>query len=272
MKESEEFSFKWFAEQGFYRSVNAYLVDRLDLRPGQKIVELACGTGTVTRMILEKVRGARESLLIGIDSSAASLKVAKEQLSSVKDAALQFFQTRAEQLAEVVRERVDRVVLCNGIHLVPDKELLLAQVSRALKPGGLFAFNTSFFQGAQPPETEQFYRRWMFRALRILRADYALTPQRDRVEARRQLTPEQYAALVQSQGFSIAQQEIKTVPVPLQGWLDISRYEDFIQGALPGVALEQGSQALQRGVTQTFQDLVLETVPRNWLTVVAVKA
>ena len=62
------------------------------------------------------------------------------------------------------------------------------------------------------------------------------------------------------------------MPVPLEGWVDISRYEDFVAGAMPGVPLDQGSEALQEGVRQTFKDMGLEFVPRNWLSVVAQKA
>jgi hypothetical protein len=59
--------------------------------------------------------------------------------------------------------------------------------------------------------------------------------------------------------------------VPLQGWLDISRYEDFVAGALPGIPLGQASEALQESVRQTFQEMGLTVVPRNWLAVVAAK-
>jgi ubiquinone/menaquinone biosynthesis C-methylase UbiE len=171
-----------------------------------------------------------------------------------------------------VKERVDAIVFCNGIHYIQDKERLLSEVATTLKPGGTFAFNTSFFQGAQPPDTEQFYRRWMFKAVRTLRARHGLMPKASKVESRRQLTPDEYAALLQRHGFSILRHTIQPAPVPLQGWVDISRYRDFIRGALPGVPLKQASEALQEAVRQTFQELNLQAVPRNWLTVVAQKA
>lgn len=271
MAESE-FSFRWFAEHSFYRGMNSLLVDSASIRPGQKIVELACGTGAVTRLLLEKLRGARDSLIIAIDSSAVSLREAMEQLGNVRDVALEFVHGRVEALSETVKERVDAIVFCNGIHYVEDKELLLSQVASTLKPGGTFAFNTSFFQGAHPPETEQFYRRWMFKAIRILRARHGLMPRGDKVESRKQLTPDQYAALLHGHGFSILRNTLEPAPVPLEGWIDISRYEDFVAGALPGVPLEKASAALREAVRQTFQELGLQAVPRNWLTVVAQKA
>ncbi|MBI4337107.1 MAG: class I SAM-dependent methyltransferase [Chloroflexi bacterium] len=266
-----DFSFKWFAEQPFYRAVNAQLLDLASLQPGQRILEVACGTGAVTRMILDKLRGARDSLVIGLDMSGAALKEAMEQLGTARGAAVQFVQGRAEQLSQLVKERVDTVVFCNGIHYIPDKASLLDQVSQALKPGGVFAFNTSFFQGVYPPETERFYRRWMFRAIRLLRANYGLMPEGNKVEARHHLSPDQYCSLLHDHGFEVRTREVRIVDVPLGGWLDISRFEDFVQGAMPGVPLDKASRSLQDAVVQTFQELGLTAVPRNWLSVVAVK-
>ena len=267
-----DLSFKWFAEQGFFKAVNAHLVDLANIHPGQRIVELACGTGAATRLIRERLEGARESLVIGIDASASALREAMQQLGNARDVALQFIQGRVEALSCTVREHVDGVIFCNGIHYVSDKDNLLDQVNRTLKVGGTFAFNTSFYQGAHLPETEGFYRRWMFKAIRLLRSEYQLRPQPDKVESRKQLTPEQYGQLLRDRGFTIQCQAVQTVQVPLEGWVNISRFEDFVSGALPGVPTQQASKVLQTAVRQTFQELKLEVVPRNWLSVVAHKA
>lgn len=267
-----DLSFKWFAEQGFFKAVNAHLVDLANIHPGQRIVELACGTGAATRLIRDRLEGARESLVIGIDASASALREAMQQLGNARDVALQFIQGRVEALSCTVREHVDGVIFCNGIHYVSDKDNLLDQVSQTLKVGGTFAFNTSFYQGAHLPETEGFYRRWMFKAIRLLRSEYQLRPQPDKVESRKQLTPEQYGQLLRDRGFTIQCQAVQTVQVPLEGWVNISRFEDFVSGALPGVPTQQASKVLQTAVRQTFQELKLEVVPRNWLSVVALKA
>ncbi|MCH7760678.1 L-histidine N(alpha)-methyltransferase [candidate division TA06 bacterium] len=269
--ESTEFSYKQFAELGFIQQANSHLVDLVGLRPGQKVVDLGCGTGAVTRLIMEKLEGARNSLVIGIDMSAAALREAMSQLNNARNVAIHFVQSRVEHLPEIVKEQVDSVFFCNGIHLVPDKPRLLTQISTALKSGGIFAFNTTFFQGAPPPETEQFYRKWMFKALRILRRRHGIMPQKGKVEARRQLTSEQYEDLLCQHGFTIGRKSLFPALFTLQGYMAISEYEEFIQGAMPGVPLEKGRDALQEGVRQAFQDLNLETVPRNWLTVVAVR-
>ena len=268
----DQFGFRRFSNNVFYREQNAHLIDMAGVDSGQRIVDLACGTGGVTKQIAERLRDARDSAIIGIDHSATALKQAVEELKDVRDSAVQFVQSQAEHLSEAVKEKVDTVIFCNAIHYVPDKDALLTEISKTLKPGGKLAFNTAFFEGAHLPETLLFYRRWMLRASRILRRDYGISPTRaDKVESRKQLTPEQYRDLVEGHGFQISIQEIDTVRVPLEGWLDISSFEDFIAGVMPGVPLAKASAALKAGLRQTFKDLNVEYVPRNWLDVVAVR-
>lgn len=266
----EGFSFTTFAKTPFYQEVNKDLVELSQLQPGQKVVDLACGTGAVTKLILERLRGARESLVIGVDLSSTALKQAREELQSATNNMVQFIQGRAEQLSQLIRERVDAVLFCNAIHMVADKTRLSGEVFQTLRSGGIFAFNTSFYEGSHPPESEQFYRRWLMRALRILRSKYGLSPQKaEKVEARRHLTPEEYTQLLVEMGFQVKEQRIQTVQVPLEGWVNISQFEDWIKGVMPGVPLQAASDSLTAAAAQVFEDMKVSSIPRNWLHVVA---
>ena len=267
-----EFSFVAFANAPFYQKINTDLVELSRLHPGQRVVDLACGTGGVTKIILEKLRGARESLVIGVDLSTVALKQARDELQSAKDAMVEFVLGRAEQLSQLVREKVDAVVFCNAIHLVTDKARLSGEVFSTLRSGGIFAFNTSFYEGGHPPETEQWYRRWMFRSIRILRSEYGLSPVKaEKVEARQHLTPEQYTEILKEDGFQIREQRINSVQVPLEGWVLISQFEDWITGVMPGVPLKEASEALQKGATELFEEMKVNFITRNWLEIVAVR-
>ena len=269
---ADNFTFAKFSDNAFYSKLNGRLVDMADVGSGQRIVDLACGTGGVTRLILERLRDARESVIIAIDHSATALKDAMEDLRDARDAAVQFVQSRVEQVSEAVKESADTIFFCNAIHYVSDKDAVVAEISKTLKPGGKFAFNTSFFEGGQPPESGPFYRKWMLKATRILRREYGLTSDRSKkVESRKHLTPEEYGSLMQRHGLWVIKQEIDLVQVPLEGWLDISDFEDFITGIMPGVPLDKASAALKEGVIETFREMKIEFVPRNWLDVVAVR-
>jgi len=270
---SGSFTFTKFANNPFYRTQNAYLIDMTGVGSGQRIVDLACGTGSVTQLIAERLRGARNSVIIGIDHSTEMLKLAVEELKDVRDAAVQFAQSHVEHVSGAVKESVDTVFFCNAIHYISDKPTLLAEISKMLKPGGKLAFNTTFFEGAQLPETMMFYRKWMMKALRVLRREYGLSPVRsEKVEARRQLTPKEYRALVEDSGFRVTKQEIDTVDFTIEGFLDISTFEDFIEGAMPGVPIGEASAALRAGAEQAFEEMNVDYIPRNWLDVVATRA
>ena len=112
----------------------------------------------------------------------------------------------------------------------------------------------------------------MLKSSRILRREYGLSPSpSDKVESRKHLTAADYRDLMERNGLTVVREEIDPVQVPLEGWLDISSFEDFIAGVMPGVPLDKASAALQEGVTQTYRELEIEHVPRNWLDVIAVR-
>ncbi len=266
-----DYSFTRFAQLGFFREENARLVAMAGLQPGQQVVDLACGPGEVSKLILDKVRGARDSLIIGVDLSANALQQARQEFANVRDAVVNFVQAQAEDLSQIIKQRVDAVVLCNAIHLMSNKDHVLQEIGGTLKPGGTFAFNSTFYTGSQVPETDTFYRRWMMRAFRILRAEHAMQPDREKVVARQQLSAEQYKELLVRNGFQVANEHVETIDVPLEGWLYISSFSDFVGGALPGVPVETGSSVLQRAIHDTFKDMRLTSVKRNWLEIVATR-
>ena len=110
----------------------------------------------------------------------------------------------------------------------------------------------------------------MMKSIRILRSEYGLSPNKaEKVESRRHLSPEQYTQLLESVGFQVKEQRINTVQVPLEGWLNISEFEDWIRGVMPGVPLKEASEALKKGAREVFKDMQVTHIPRNWLEIVA---
>jgi len=272
-EKKDEFSFDAFANLDFYKKINARLLDLADIGKNRRIVDLGCGTGGVTALMLERLQAARETCIYAIDHSAAAIRAAIANLGDQKDTAVKFVQAEAGEFHQAVKGKVDAVVYCNAIHYVSDKATLLRNVRDALNPGGTFVCNTSFYEGSHPPESELFYRRWMMRSLRILKREYGLTPVKSaKVEPRRHLTPEEYEELLTQQGLPVARKQITPVDVPIEGWLHISSFSDWIEGIMPGIPLDIGCEALQKGVRQVFSELGITYVRRDWLNVVAVRA
>ena len=272
---NKNFGFSKFSQNDFYNNVNKELINSLDIKSNQKIVDLGCGSGGITNLILEKLSRSNSNnfSIIAVDNSDASLKEAKHNLKTVSESILSFVQSRYEEFSTKLKEKVDLVVLCNAIHYLDDKELVIKDVMKILKPNGKFAFNSSFFDGAHPEDTLAFYRKWMFKAMKILVKDYKLRPVKsEKIESRVQLNPVEYKNVLENCGMKIVSTKIRTVQVPIEGWLDISSFKDFIEGVMPGVKLEIASEALQRGIKETFEELKITFVNRNWMEIIAVKS
>jgi len=268
---SEDFTLEKFAQHPFYQEVNRRLVTLTGLHPGQSVVDLGAGTGAVTRLLVEQV-DSPQAEVIAVEPSETAIEVARHNLENIGDAVVRFVQGSAEKLSQLVRRPVDAVFFCNAIHLVPEKGEVLQEIKRTLSDDGTFSFNTTFYDGAEPTEAEQFYRRWMMKALRALKSHYGIMPTRARAEARHRLTEQEYVLLLQENGFRVRNKEVMNVDVPLGGFEDISEYSLWIEGVLPGVPLAAGRESLIEGAREAFRELGLTTSPRNWLLVVASRA
>ena len=163
-KSEQDYAFGSFANLDFYKIINARLLDIAEISEQRQIVDLGCGDGGVTKLILDRIQAARQSCIYAIDHSAAAIKEAIVNIGDRKEAAVKFIQGDAANLREKLIGDVDAVVYCNSIHYVPDKVALLTMIRDAIKPGGTFVFNSSFFKGAHPPETDLFARKWMMRS------------------------------------------------------------------------------------------------------------
>ena len=271
---NNEFGFSKFSDNDFYSNVNKELIDSLDIKSDLKIVDLGCGSGGISKIITDKLNDVNcvNSSIVAVDSSEISLREAKFNLRSVSDTMITFVQSRYEEFSSKIKDKVDLVVLCNAIHYLDDKELVIKDVMKILKPGGRFVFNSSFFDGAHPEHTHGFYRKWMFKAMRILTKEYKTRPVKaDKIESRVQLNPNQYKDVLENCGMEIINTQIREVDVPIDGWLDISGFKDFIEGVMPGVNLDIASKSLQQAVKDTFEEMKLTFVQRNWMEIVAAK-
>jgi ubiquinone/menaquinone biosynthesis C-methylase UbiE len=269
------YSYEPFTRHGFYRDMNQALVthafDCLPVPPpwrGMTVVDLGCGTGALTTLVVEEFRQRQVPATIsGIDPSQSALAVAARRLP--KAASVRLLRGDVSAMARLAP--VDTVFFGNAIHLVADKDDLLKRIGRALVPGGLLAMNSAFFTGTVPSGTERFYRLWIVRALRRLRQTHPQVRLSRSTEAPGMdwLSAEQYELLLQEQGFEVLTCAMDEAHMSLQSVQDIGHYSLFIEGALPGVPLDAGADALGFGAAEAFRELDLEFLPRRWLQLVA---
>ncbi len=269
---SEEYSFTSFSNLPFYTKVNERLLDLAEVGKQRKIVDLGCGTGGITKLILERLQSAKDTVIYAVDHSTTALKAAADEIGERKDVAINYVHSEVQNLTGAVKEKVDAIVYCNSIHYVPDKTALVEQIKEKLLPNGIFAFNTSFFEGSHPEDSHEFFRKWMMRSLRILKREYGLSADKSaKVSSRVQIKAENYIELVENAGFKVLVNDFNRVEVPHEGWHHISGFSDWIEGVMPGVPLDKGREALQKGLAQIWEEMELKTIPRIWLSVSAAK-
>jgi ubiquinone/menaquinone biosynthesis C-methylase UbiE len=264
--EADRFSFTPFTRHPFFTDVNRWIVERVISPTRRTFVDLGCGPGAVTQLIVDRLERRSDVRVIGVDPSPSALERAR---GAIKSRVAEFVEGSAEWLSRLVPS-ADAVIFCNAIHLVPDKARVVSEVRKVLRRGGVLAFNTTFFNGAYVEGTTGFWRRWVVRAVQVLRERGIDVQHESKATARTFLTAEEYATLCVQEGFRRPTIELVRVQMTPQSLEDIGRFSLFIEGALPGVPLEQGADALKEGLRRALDETGFETVPRNWLECVAV--
>jgi SAM-dependent methyltransferase len=120
------------------RGISEWLVDRLDPRPGQTILELAAGTGETG--FLAAARMGATGRLISSDRSPNMVEAARRAGEELGLTNVEYRVLDAERL-ELDEGSVDGVLSRFGYVLKGDPPPALREVRRVLRPGGRFAFS-----------------------------------------------------------------------------------------------------------------------------------
>lgn len=108
------------------------LLEMADLRPGERVLDVACGSGQITAPAAERVEP--EGKVVGVDISQKMIDRARERLGS----GVRFERAGAEDLGE--EESSFDAVLCSlGLMYVPDPLGAVREMHRVLRPGGRVA-------------------------------------------------------------------------------------------------------------------------------------
>jgi ubiquinone/menaquinone biosynthesis C-methylase UbiE len=118
------------------RPVADDLIAVADLRSGQRVLDVACGTGVVTKLAAERVGGT--GAVAGLDVNPGMLAVARSQ--APPNFPIDWHQANADSM-QLPDETFD-VVLCQmGLQFVSNKLAALREMRRVLKPGGRVLVN-----------------------------------------------------------------------------------------------------------------------------------
>jgi len=275
---NETHTFDPFCNEPAYIKLNHQMIDRL-LRQlkGLKsinVLDVAAGTGLMSQIALEKAAAAGAKLRTTLlDFDLPALKQARIELENSPDA--QYIFGSADTLP-FVPQNYDAIIFANFLHLLDNesKEKALAEGYRVLKPGGVLAMNSTFYEGAYPEESKPFYSRWIRRAIMEINRRLPNRSKGEKVQAMEFLPSDRYQELINGAGFKVVEVRERRALLSQSAVRAISSYMEFAKGALHATDedAEQAAQALQVTVKQTFNELRMKYLPRNWLEIVAVKA
>jgi ubiquinone/menaquinone biosynthesis C-methylase UbiE len=110
-------------------------LDELMLSPGDRVLDIACGTGIVARLARERL--GKSGSVVGVDISADMLAVARSVAPDID-----WREGSAGALPLDGEERFDILVCQQGLQFFPDKTAAAAEMRRALAGGGRLAVAT----------------------------------------------------------------------------------------------------------------------------------
>jgi SAM-dependent methyltransferase len=121
---------------GWFDAFAIDLAQRLPAKPPGDVLEIACGTGLLTRHLREQLDPSLR--LVATDLSAAMLDYARGKLGD--SGSVEWREADAAELP--FRDGEFGALVCGfGFMFVPDKNAAFSEARRVLKPGGILLFN-----------------------------------------------------------------------------------------------------------------------------------
>lgn len=109
-------------------TMGAAILDELELRGDETVLDAGCGSGVVTVQLLERLPNGR---VIAVDGSPRMIDVAREVLDPARTELI------VADLQELELDRVADVAFSSAtFHWVPDHARLFTRLHAALRPGG----------------------------------------------------------------------------------------------------------------------------------------
>jgi len=119
---------------GVHRLWKRFTIDMTGVRPGNKVLDLAGGTGDLTKKF-SKIVGPQGKVVLA-DINSSMLEVGRERLTNQGYVGnIEYVQANAECLP-FEDNTFDVITIAFGLRNVTDKDAALRSMTRVLKPGG----------------------------------------------------------------------------------------------------------------------------------------
>ena len=124
---AERYDLRW---RDYVRSTLSFLMKWMNVQGTERILDVACGTGTLEQWLEKDHPGQTMS---GIDISEKMISVARHKLAAYPN--VTFFKASASQIP-FPEESFDLVVCANSFHFFDEPSRSLVEMRRVLKTGG----------------------------------------------------------------------------------------------------------------------------------------
>lgn len=143
------------------------LLARLELKPGDKLLDLGCGAGVISEYVSDRT-GA---MVTGIDYAASAIAAATARTGD-KRSRLDFLQADLSAL-DLPVESFDAAIMIDSIYWVADTVEALSPIVRSIRPGGQLAIViVQTLEEDDEPEVLEMDNTRVARALAQLDLDY----------------------------------------------------------------------------------------------------
>ena len=148
---------------GIHRVWKRFAIDLAAVRPGERVLDVAGGTGDLTREFA-KAAGPRGQVILS-DINAAMLGEGRKRLIDRGIVNVPAVQANAEKLP-FAEGSFDCITIAFGLRNVTDKDAALRSMTRCLKPGGRLLVVE--FSKPQSPLLGKAYDEYSFRLLPLM--------------------------------------------------------------------------------------------------------
>jgi ubiquinone/menaquinone biosynthesis C-methylase UbiE len=292
IEENPDLAYEPFSREPEYIEVNRQFVENINLSPCLRLLDLGCGTGTLTALLVDQIASAAGkseagtiAQVCGVDPSLQSLNLAEQYVAGLpvaRRAQISWLQGSSENIP-LKDKSVDAVTIGNAIQLFENKDQCVREISRVLRLGGILAFNTSFYAGCYPVGSEPIYFRWVQEALAYikqkdseLRYEGASGIPRKKGSARPAfsnpwLSRKEYEQLLVRNGFRVRDVVERTVQLSRRSLEQIGSYAGLANVLLSGYPPQVACEALAAAAGPALAAYGADHVPRYWIEFVSSK-